>query len=443
MKLKSLLIGAALAAAVFTATFASAATFTTGDGVLSIETPSESWQQLSDPNYWFAVSDGANTITVDHLGNGESLPTVQVANANFPAVYQAFVSTQNEVFVVKGLAKSNESLQTLMETINTIKVLKFDTKKAVATPAPQASEFALRAINATYYVISDELNVRTGCSTDNALIGVLSYGDEVNVLGMVTKNGADYGWYQIQYAGTNAYVSASFLSDKKPSGSAQSSDEGKKQETENTAGASSENYEKMTVYAEDGRSASIFYVTSSGLWMTDDGTIFNPMAGSLYYGNETYWSADANFWASHTSDEFNYDEFVEETSPITDEDKIESSFTVYSENGNFKEITHYMPSDVYMDRHGLILEPMAGALFYEPQTGLYWDADKDYWKTNSSEDLSYDDFAEASNGNNDSLVEPEADVNVEGDNYDDAGYDDVDGDYVDGDYVDGDEDFEF
>lgn len=388
MKSKALFIAAAFGAMVLAAAGVNAATFTTADGVLSMETPNEAWQQLSDPNYWFAVSDGSNTITVDHLSNGESLPNVQVADANFQAVAQSFVSTMNEVFVVKGVAKNSASLQTLMQTMGTIKVLKYDTKTALPkqASAPKVSEFGIREMNGTYYVITDELNVRNGCSTDSALIGVLGYGDAVDVTGMVTKNGEDYGWYRILYDGNSAYVSSAFLSSSKPSGEAPAAS------TPAPAAAETDSfdqYDSTTVYSENGNSRTIYYVPSSGLWMDKDGIIFNPMAGALYYesSSNTYWDGDPNFWASHSSSEFNYEEFAEETSVLDDDDTIESSFTVYNENGDFKEISHYMPSDVYMDRHGLILQPQAGALYYEPSTGTYWDADPSFWEENSSSDI--------------------------------------------------------
>ena len=382
MKSRALLIGAALGAMILAATGVSAATYTTADGVLSMETPSESWQQLSDQNYWFAVSDGANTITVDHLSNGESLPSVQVADASYPAVYHAYVSTQNEVFVVKGLAKSSASLQTLMEAISTIKVLKYDTKTAIArqtAPAP-ASEFAIREMNGTYYVNTDELNVRSSYSTDSALVGELGYGDEVTVTGMVTKGGEDYGWFRIQFEGSTAYVSSAFLSSSKQSGTNPTSAPAKEEDDPFSK------YDSTSIYSENGTSKTIYYVPSSGLWMDRDGIIFSPMAEAMFYeaGSNTYWSEDVGYWDSHSSSEFNYDEYAESISEIGDNDTIESSFTVYSEGGNFKEIFHYMPSDVYQDRHGVTLQPMAGALFYEPSTDSYWDADPDFWNENSS-----------------------------------------------------------
>ena len=76
----------------------------TPDGVLSIEAPSDAWEVMVDPNHWFAMTDGMNTITVEHLSNGESLPSIAVADNTYAAVYQAYVSTRNEVFAFKGIA---------------------------------------------------------------------------------------------------------------------------------------------------------------------------------------------------------------------------------------------------------------------------------------------------------------------------------------------------
>ena len=200
------------------ASSAGAAEITTADGVLSIITPGDEWKEMADANEWFAVSDGKNTITIDHLSNGEILPPVDVAGIDYGAVCQAFVSTRNEVFIVEGLAASQEDLETVMKTIGTIKVLKYDTKTAVQKneqPA-QSNQSGIRQIDATYYVTTDVLNVRSGCSTDEPAIGAVYYGEPVLVTGAVTNNGTDSGWYQIQYKGMTGYASSSFLSPTAP-----------------------------------------------------------------------------------------------------------------------------------------------------------------------------------------------------------------------------------
>lgn len=58
-------------------------------------------------------------------------------------------------------------------------------------------------------VVKKAVNVRKGPSTDYEKIGGLSRGDQVQVTGI-----ADTGWYQIQYNGTTAYVSANYLMDE-------------------------------------------------------------------------------------------------------------------------------------------------------------------------------------------------------------------------------------
>ena len=204
------------------ASSAGAAEITTADGVLSINAPGDEWKEKEDSNNWFAVSDGKNTITIDHLSNGEILPPMDIAENDNEAICQTFISTRNEVFVVKGLAASREDLDAVIKMIGTIKVLKFDTKTAVQKEVQTAGngQFGLRRIDAVYFVTTDVLNVRSGCSTDEAAIGVFYYGEPVTVTGAVTMNGEDDGWYEVQYNGTAGYVSSGFLSETEPAAKA-------------------------------------------------------------------------------------------------------------------------------------------------------------------------------------------------------------------------------
>ena len=213
-KILSLMLGTALVMSVP----AAAKTLTTGDGVLSIEAPSDQWAEVTDPNHWFVITDGKDTITIEHVSNGETLPAVAVADDHYQAVYNAFVSTINEVFIVEGKATTAEDLKVLMDAIGTVQVLKYNTKTAIPkeTEAAKTSDFTLNPINGTYYVTTDQLNVRNGCSTDDAVVGTLYYGEEVTVNGSVLKGGQEYGWYQIAFNGSTAYVSSSFLSQTKP-----------------------------------------------------------------------------------------------------------------------------------------------------------------------------------------------------------------------------------
>lgn len=68
--------------------------------------------------------------------------------------------------------------------------------------------FTVEAYDANL-VVKKAVNVRMGPSTDYDKIGGLNRGDQVQVTGI-----ADTGWYQIQYNGTTAYVSANYLMDE-------------------------------------------------------------------------------------------------------------------------------------------------------------------------------------------------------------------------------------
>ena len=68
--------------------------------------------------------------------------------------------------------------------------------------------FTVEAYDAVL-IVKKAVNVRIGPSTDYEKIGGLNKGDQIQVTGI-----ADTGWYQIQYNGTTAYVSASYLMDE-------------------------------------------------------------------------------------------------------------------------------------------------------------------------------------------------------------------------------------
>ena len=283
--------------------------FETADGVLSIEVPSVDWQVVEDPNYWFTLSDGDDLITLSHLSNGEALPAVEVANETYKAIYQAFASTENEVFVVKGAAAKAEDLEDIMKAIGTIRILKFDTKTALEKETAPVSAFGLRKIGETYYVTANELNVRTGCSTDYTSIAKLNKGDQVKVLGAVTKDGQDFGWYQIDYKGTTAYVSASYLSKTKPEEpkkeekkeekktEPKKEESGKDEPKKEEPKPAEEPKDWFTVYAKDGSRVNI-YMTGD-LFEDADGHKYSNVRGDLYVNMDTdvQYSADINYWA--------------------------------------------------------------------------------------------------------------------------------------------------
>ena len=251
--------------------------FTTEDGVMSIETPEEeNWAVTPDPKVWFTVTDGSNIVSIDHLSNGENLPSVVLANDDYEGILQTFISTKNEVFVIKAMAGKKDDVQKLIGIVNTIKILKYDTKTAISANAPvQVSDFGLRIVGEDMYVTANSLNVRTGCSTDDAVIGEIGFGEKVQVNGAVTKNNEDFGWYQIQYKGGTGYVSASFLSDTKP--------EAKTASTEKTAAPEV----SFTVYDVRGSEQGKLTKKDDGYYYSNDGQPYKDNGDGSYYGVNT------------------------------------------------------------------------------------------------------------------------------------------------------------
>ena len=115
-------------------------TFVSEDGVLSIDLPDNTWAEIQDPTSWIVLSNGADQITIDHFANGDNLPAIATANSTFVNTLTAAYSTQNEVFVAKGFVTAPEKQEAINASLLSIKILKYDTKQAVAkAPANPAS----------------------------------------------------------------------------------------------------------------------------------------------------------------------------------------------------------------------------------------------------------------------------------------------------------------
>lgn len=83
-----------------------------------------------------------------------------------------------------------------------------ETSEEASEEVSEEPAFTVEAYDAVL-VVKKAVNVRMGPSTDYDKIGGLNKGDQVQVTGI-----ADTGWYQIQYNGTTAYVSANYLMDE-------------------------------------------------------------------------------------------------------------------------------------------------------------------------------------------------------------------------------------
>ena len=195
------------------------ATVTSPDGVLSIQLPTAEWKAAEDENHLLSLTDGDDLITIDRFSPADPMSEVTLTDDTYDATYQTYVSTRDVVYVIKGAAEKAEDLEEIMRSIGTIRILTPNSDTAAAQPAKETeapSQFGLRSIGAVYYVIGDDLNVRSGYSIDDEVIGSLYRGEEAYVDGAVTKDGQDYGWYQIKFKDRKAYVSADFLTSNKP-----------------------------------------------------------------------------------------------------------------------------------------------------------------------------------------------------------------------------------
>lgn len=342
--------------------------YQTEDGVLSIEAPDYNWQIVNDPNYWFVISDGGNTITISHYSNGEALPSPVVAGNEAAAVYQAYVSTKNEVFVIKGSAIEQEDLETVMRAIGTIKVLKYDTKTAISTEAKaDASQFGLREINETYYSTSDHLNVRIGCSTNDTSIGHLTAGEAVTVIGAVTKDGKDFGWYQIKYNGTTAYVSAEYLT--------------------KTAPGSETKTDSFTVYAKDGTAAEI-HLREGAMYEDEKGRTYVKEEGDVYYclTTDTYFSTDREKF--YTGEDYGEvpdgitDDDYSGNQEMADEDETDGYYEieVYAYDGSSAMI-HLINGATYEDQNGRTYIEQEDDVYYCLANDTYYSTDREKFYT--------------------------------------------------------------
>ena len=337
MKKRVLFAAAAAAAVLCMALPAAAETFTSEDGVLSIELPDDSWKEMEDSSKWIVLSDGGNVITIDHFSNGEQLPDIAVADSHYVNVYQAAFSSQNEVFIITGYLADAGKLADIAKTIVSAKLLKYDTKLAVKKEEKQQSSgsgFTIAATDSTMYVTSDGLNVRSGYSTDDGILGGLSYGASVKVTGVVQKDGQDYGWYQISFNGSTGYVSANFLSTSAPA---------QKAETEKSNASLKFTGNVVTVYAPNGTAISI-REGEDGKWYDSIGVTYDWVSGSEVQ------TSNGDVFTTYNSNS--------NSDPVPTND----SFVVYWENGNGDTLTRYTDGNLYSS---------SGVMYADAGNGIY------------------------------------------------------------------------
>ncbi len=211
-----------------------AETYTTPDSVLCLELPGEEWKQEEEESVWVKLSNGEDEILLEHLSNGETLPELAAAGSGCEAVCQLVLSTENEVFILTGKAAKREELEEMREILQSAKILEYDTKTAVRAeespkqeenpetekrqePEAEAkTEAVVETASFSVWVTSKSLNIRSSFSTDAPILGSAFYADALKVTGIVRENGQETGWYQVETAGGEGYVSAQYVSQTPP-----------------------------------------------------------------------------------------------------------------------------------------------------------------------------------------------------------------------------------
>lgn len=229
MRKKVLTALATTAALLALGTSAMAAEYTTTDGVVTLTLPDDTWTEISDPNTWVTLGNGTDTITLMHFANGENLPDMVTADSTYTKKYQAVLSDIGEVIMVTGSVKNTDDYDAVVKAVQSAKVKKGGNGTAAASTSQTAATEATYAVtdaDAVEYVIAASgLNVRPTYSAADGInvLGILPYGTEVHVTGIVTCNGEDFGWRRIDYNGSSAYVSRALLDTSEPAAQTSSS----------------------------------------------------------------------------------------------------------------------------------------------------------------------------------------------------------------------------
>lgn len=143
-------------------------------------------------------SEVIETSPVDELGETEEKSEEVSTETENSETTEGTENTTDETEEVSESASEEVSTEAEAEV-----------ETAPETEAEKLPSFTVEDMTATMYA-QRAVNVRSGPSTDYDKIGGLNTNDEVKVTGR-----ASTGWYRIEYAGKEGYVSNNYLGDKK------------------------------------------------------------------------------------------------------------------------------------------------------------------------------------------------------------------------------------
>lgn len=355
MKLSGKLLAAlALASGLAVSTPVLAENFQTKDGVMTIGTPDKGWQETQSRNAVMTLTDGENKITVNHYSNGEKLPVITVADSDYAQTCQNIISTTDEVFIITGFAAKQDSFLEIQKSVQSAVINKYGTKKAVkvssgtaggASSAASGSaeksvsngSSGVEAVSFTGWVKGTQVNVRSDCTVNSDILGLIYLENPVTVTGYVASGKDGASWYQIDYNGQKGYAAEEYIS-RSPSTAEQKNID--------------LTDESVTLYAVNGDGAAYVYKSSNGNWYDGSGRQYSPNGSGMWT-----LTTDGTAWT--------------EEAPESPADSAEEEVVVEDEEG-------YNTMTLYGDGSGS-WHNIAGGYFADNGDGTWTGSDGTVW----------------------------------------------------------------
>ena len=248
--------------------------YTTPDGAIVLTIPDKTWEEIADDQTVTTMSNGTGTITVLHYDADDKLPTVIVPGEKYEAAYQVVMADKEDVYVITGSVTDKEYMPEVRKIVQSATyyeenpyagpveetagtaVAVPEQNVTVQTAAPTGND-VISPMDAIFYAVADGgLNIRAAYSSDAAIIGSYAYGEAINVIGTVIRDGLELGWYQVGFDGQTGYVSSAYVGVTQPDNVSQ------------TVADSSNDYltgEVVYIYNEDG-STTVIKQYKDGVW---------------------------------------------------------------------------------------------------------------------------------------------------------------------------------
>ena len=130
------------------------------------------------------------------LGNGNKFGSIVIKRGLAAILAGCLLTTTLAACGGDDKKEESSSASTIPNTLSST-----TTPQVLASPTPAATAKAVRV------KVDDSLNVRDAGSKDGEILGTVENGTELALLAETAQN----GWYQVQYKGRTAYVSAEFV----------------------------------------------------------------------------------------------------------------------------------------------------------------------------------------------------------------------------------------